>query len=126
MHWFTLAIVVTLAVVFVCSMMEAMIFSTTIAEIEALKRSHPRTGGILETLKLKLDETISTILTLNTIATAFGSALIGAIGAHLFTERVLAGVMAGFGAVLLVGSEVIPKNVGVAYRQRLQPAFRRS
>jgi CBS domain containing-hemolysin-like protein len=125
MQWFILASTVTLIVVFVCSMMEAMIFSTTVAEIEALKRSAPRAGEILETLKLKMDETISTILTLNTIATALGSALIGAIGANLFAGKTLAIVMASFGAVLLVCSEVIPKNLGVAYRKSLQPTLAR-
>lgn len=105
--------------------MEAMIFSTTVAEIESLKRSAPRIGEVLETLKLKMDETISTILTLNTVATALGSALIGAIGAHLFSEHILALVMAGFGTVLLICSEVIPKTVGVAYRRSLQPSLAR-
>jgi CBS domain containing-hemolysin-like protein len=125
MLWLILAITVTLIVVFVCSMMEAMIFSTTVAEIEALKRSQPRTGEILETLKLKLDETISSILTVNTIATALGSAVIGAIGAHLFPEQILAIVMVGYGVSLLVIAEVIPKTLGVVSRRSLQPALAR-
>jgi CBS domain containing-hemolysin-like protein len=123
MHWFILAISITLVVVFVCSMMEAMIFSTTVAEIESLKRTIPRTGEILETMKMKLDETISTILTLNTIATALGSAVIGAVGAHLFPERILAIVMISYGAVLLVLAEVIPKTLGVVSRKSLQPVL---
>jgi CBS domain containing-hemolysin-like protein len=123
MQWFILAIAITLVVVFVCSMMEAMIFSTTVAEIESLKRSLPRIGGILETMKLKLDETISTILTVNTIATALGSAVIGAIGAHLFTEQILAVVMVSYGAALLVLAEVIPKTLGVVSRKSLQPSL---
>ncbi len=123
MHWFILAITLTLMVVFVCSMTEAMIFSTTVAEIESLKRSLPRIGGLLESLKLKLDETISTILTVNTIATALGSAVIGAIGAHLFTEHILAIIMLGYGATLLVVAEVIPKTLGVVARKSLQPSL---
>ena len=125
MLWFILAIVITLVVVFVCSMMEAMIFSTTVAEIESLKRSAPRIGEILETLKIKMDETISTILTVNTIATALGSAVIGAIGAHIFSEQILAIVMIGYGVTLLVIAEVIPKTLGVVSRKTLQPALSR-
>jgi len=123
MHWFILSITVTLVVVFICSMMESMIFSTTVAEVEALKRSSPRLGEILESLKLKVDETISTILTVNTIATALGSAVIGAIGAHLFPEQILFVVMLGYGTVLLVFAEVIPKTLGVVSRKTLQPAL---
>jgi len=125
MLWFILAIIITLIVVFVCSMMEAMIFSTTVAEIESLKRSVPRIGETLETLKIKMDETISTILTVNTIATALGSAVIGAIGAHLFSEQILAVVMVGYGVTLLVIAEVIPKTLGVVSRKTLQPALSR-
>jgi len=123
MHWFILAISLTLIVVFVCSVMESMIFSTTVAEIESLKRSSPRIGEMLESLKLKVDETISTILTVNTIATALGSAVIGALGAHLFTEQILAIVMLGYGIVLLVFAEVIPKTLGVVSRKTLQPTL---
>lgn len=123
MQWFIFAVSVTLVLVFFCSMLEAMIFSTTVAEVEALKRSAPHTGEHLEKLKLRMDETISTILTVNTIATALGSALIGAIGAHIFDEHVLAFVMAAFGTVLLIGSEVLPKTVGVTYRKSLQPVM---
>lgn len=125
MQWFILAVSVTLAVVFFCSLLEAMIFSTTVAEIEALKRSAPRLGNILEQLKHNVDETISSILTLNTIATAFGSALVGALGASLFSQHELAIVMACFGAVLLVCSEVIPKTVGVVHRKSLLPILTR-
>ncbi len=125
MTWFILAITLTLVVVFLCSMMEAMIFSTTVAEIESLKRTSPRLGEILEMLKIKMDETISTILTLNTIATALGSAVIGAIGAHIFTEQILAIVMLGYGVVLLIFAEVIPKTLGVVSRKALQPILAR-
>lgn len=125
MQWFILAVTITLVLVFFCSMLEAMIFSTTVADIEALKRSSPHTGERLEKLKLRMDETISTILTVNTIAMALGSALIGAIGAHTFDEHELAIVMPVFGIVLLVCSEVIPKTVGSTHRKSLQPAMTR-
>jgi len=120
MQWLILAIVATLAVSFICSLMEAMILSTTVTEVEALKRDHPKSGNVLEKLKLGMEETISTILTLATIANALGSATIGALGAHLFSERMLALVMVGFGTTLLICSEVLPKNLGVVYRRTLQ------
>ena len=81
MSWLILAIVVTLTVSFVCSLFEALVLSTTTAEIEALKKSRPRRGQRLEAIKQELDKTISTILTLNTIANGLGSVVIGALGA---------------------------------------------
>ncbi len=118
---FILAVTFTLGVSAFCSVMEAMILSTTSTEIEALKKSRPRPGHLLETLKEGINETISTILTVNTVANTLGSILIGWITAREFGE-VWVGVVAGgmtFG--ILVFAEIIPKNVGVAYRVRLQP-----
>jgi len=121
MLWLILAIVVTLSVSFVCSLFEAIALSTTTAEIEALKKSHPRRGQRLETIRHELDETISAILTLNTIANSLGSVGIGVLGAHLLDDRELAVLTVCFGVVLLVAAEVLPKNLGVVHRRRLQP-----
>lgn len=121
MHWLILAIALTLGLSFVCSLLEALVLSTTVAEIEALKKTRPRRGQRLETIKHELDETISAILTLNTMANGLGSVVIGALSAHLFGSRILAVITVAFGVVLLVGAEVLPKNIGVVYRRQLQP-----
>src|SRR4051812_396557 len=121
MFWLFLAIAVTLTIAFVCSLLEALVLSTTTAEIEALKKSRPRRGQLLEIVKQELDETISAILTLNTIANGLGSVVIGALGAHLFGDRMLVVITLAFGTVLLIGAEVLPKNIGVVYRRALQP-----
>jgi hypothetical protein len=121
MYWLIFAIGVTLVISFVCSLFEALVLSTTVAEIEALKKSRPRRGAKLETIKHQLDETISAILTLNTAANGIGSVVIGAIGAHLFGERTLVFITAAFGITLLVAAEVLPKTMGVVYRRALQP-----
>jgi CBS domain containing-hemolysin-like protein len=118
-----LAIAATLVFSFLCSLLEALVLSTTIAEIEALKKSAPRRGELLELIKHELDATISSILTLNTIANSLGSVMVGAIASNVFGDRksVLVGVTIGFGVTLLVFGEVMPKTVGVVYRRALQP-----
>jgi len=121
MHWLILAIVLTLAVSFVCSLCEAIVLSTTVAEIESLKKSLPRRGQYFETIRVELDQTISAILTLNTVANGVGSVIIGALCSHLFGDRALFIVTPLFAVILLTCSEVLPKNFGVAYRRRLLP-----
>ena len=79
MFWLVLAISLTLGVSFLCSLLEAVMLGTSIVEIEGLKRSHPRLGAVLEGLKGRIDETISTILTLNTVANGLGSVAVGAL-----------------------------------------------
>jgi CBS domain containing-hemolysin-like protein len=117
------AIALTLGISFVCSLFEAVVLSTTVAEIEALKKSRPVRGRLFETIKTELDETISAILSLNTLANGVGSMIVGLQAGHLFgASRATTGAFViGFAIVLFTGSEVLPKNVGVAYRRALQP-----
>ena len=62
-----LAIVVTISLSALCSLFEAMILSTTAAEIEALKNVSPLRGALLERFKTETAETSSAILSLNTL-----------------------------------------------------------
>jgi CBS domain containing-hemolysin-like protein len=118
-----LAIALTCTISFVCSLSEAMILSTTVSELEALKKKRPRRGAALERLKTRLEETTATILTLNTIANTLGSVLIGGLAMREHGQAVL-GVVAGVMTLLiLVCCEIIPKNLGVSYRRALQPVL---
>jgi CBS domain containing-hemolysin-like protein len=118
---FILAILFTLGVSFCCSFLEAMVLSTTVTEIESLKRSRPRVGELWENHKANLEDTISTILTLNTIANTLGSIIVGGLAIKLFGEAILGIVSAAMTFGILVFSEVIPKNLGVVYRVPMQP-----
>ena len=121
MQWLVLTILLTLGLSFMCSMLEAIVLTTTVTEIERLKKSRPRRGQRLEIIKHELDATISAILTLNTIANTLGSMLIGSLAATLFNE-VVVGILSGLLTLaVLVFSEVLPKSLGVAYRKTLQP-----
>lgn len=121
MFWFTCAVIFTLGVSFWCSMLEAMILSTTTAEVEGLKRAHPPRGRLLEEFRHSLDDTISTILTLNTIANTLGATMIGWLGAQVFGDSAVGLISGLLTLAILIISEVIPKNLGVIYRRSLQP-----
>lgn len=114
-----LAFSFTLGVSAVCSLLEALILSTTSAEIEGLKQRSPRRGAMLQDFKEGMNETSSAILTLNTVANTAGAAWVGAIAEGLALKVLLvSGVLV---VSILVFSEVVPKNLGVAYRRQLQP-----
>jgi len=121
MPWLFLTVAVTVGLSFFCSLFEAIILSTTVAEIESLKKARPRRGRMLESLKVGIDDTISAVLTLNTVANGLGSVVIGALGAQLLSRSALVVVSAAYGALLLLGSEVLPKNLGIGHRRLLQP-----
>ncbi|MCF7686684.1 MAG: hemolysin family protein [Cephaloticoccus sp.] len=121
MHWLIFAIVFTLGISFFCSLFEALVLSTTVSDIETLKKLRPRRGALLEELKKNLEETISAILTLNTVANTLGSVIIGGLTTRLFGDAVLGVLSAGLTLAILIFSEVLPKNLGVVYRRQLQP-----
>ena len=114
------AVAFTLAVSFFCSLLEAMFLSTTTAEVEALKERNPRRGKLFEDSRDHMEETISSILTLNTIANTLGAVIVGGIATRLFGDASLGLVSAMMTLGILVISEVIPKNLGVVYRTNLQ------
>jgi len=118
---FVVALLFTLGVSAFCSVLEALILSTSTAEIEDLKNRSPRKGNLLEKHKMEIEETISTILTLNTIANTAGATAVGALAAKLFDQSLIGFIMGGLTLGILIFSEVIPKNIGVAYRRPLQP-----
>ncbi len=116
-----IAIFLTCGASFICSLWEAMLLSTTVGEIEALKNARPKRGLALERLKTRLDETSAAILTLNTIANTLGSVVVGGLATRLYGSTAIGFVSAGMTVGILVFSEVIPKNLGVVHRRKLQP-----
>ncbi|EDY83005.1 CBS domain pair protein [Verrucomicrobiia bacterium DG1235] len=117
---FAAAVAFTISVSFICSMLEALILSTTTADIESLKKRNPKKGELLESHKTELSDTISAILTLNTIANTAGSALVGALATQIWGSTVLGWVTGLLTLSILIFSEIIPKNLGVTYRVQLQ------
>lgn len=120
---FILAIAFTVCVSALCSVLEAMILSTTTAEIEGLKKAHPERGKKLEKHKLGLEETSSAILSLNTIANTLGATMVGGLAVQIwpYDSNILLKISILMAASILFFSEIIPKNVGVLYRPTLQP-----
>ena len=120
---FLLAIAFTIGISALCSVLEAMILSTTTAEIEGLKKVYPNRGKKLEKYKIGLEETSSAILSLNTIANTLGATMVGGLAVQIwpFDSNILIKISIIMAVSILFFSEIIPKNVGVLYRPALQP-----
>jgi CBS domain containing-hemolysin-like protein len=109
-----------LFVSFVCSMLEAVLLSSTNSYIETLSRDEH--GDIIDTiknLKSNIDRPISSILTFNTFAHTMGAAGVGAQAQLLFGSDFQA--IAAFVLTLLIlyFAEIIPKTFGALYWKRL-------
>jgi CBS domain containing-hemolysin-like protein len=103
-----------------CSVLEALILSTTVADIEALKRDHLKHGEMLERFKINIEETSSAILSLNTIVNTLGAIIAGGLATEHWGQNALGYFSIVFTFVVLFFSEILPKNIGILYRKRLQ------
>ncbi|MDR2735669.1 MAG: CNNM domain-containing protein [Puniceicoccales bacterium] len=113
-------ILITLLLSGICSLLEAVIFSTDQVEVEALKKKHSRIGRWLEDSKDNIEETSSAILILNTVANTFGAVVAGGMASRIFGEDKLWLFSLAMTVVILTISEILPKNIGIAYRRKLQ------
>jgi CBS domain containing-hemolysin-like protein len=121
-----LIVLVALSVSFVCSILEATLLS---ARLPALldRRDHGDTGAalLIEIKQQGIDDAISAILILNTIAHTIGAALAGAQAAVVFGDHWV-GVFSGILTLLvLVATEIVPKTLGTTYASQLAGAVAR-
>lgn len=115
----SITILLTLSISFLCSLLEAVLLSASISEIEALKKENLHKGHMIEYFKDDIEETSSAILALNTIANTLGSVIIGGLALELFGEKSLLLVSIGMTLSILLFSEILPKNIGVIYSAAL-------
>lgn len=103
-----------------CSLLEAMILSTTIGEIKKLKTNYPIQGNLLEDFKLNIEKTSSAILALNTIVNTIGAITIGGLVTQFLDENHTIYFSSAMTIVILIFAEILPKNIGILYRPMLQ------
>lgn len=116
-----LLIVLSAALSFLCSLLEAVILSTTHAYIAVEEKRGRRFARILQKLKDNMNRPLSAILTINTLANTAGGAAVGAQVHKLYGEKYLATISAITTMVVLVLGEFIPKVLGSAHWKALAP-----
>lgn len=109
-----------LSISFVCSILEAALLSARLPDLMARRDRGERGPALLLGLRQeRLDDSISAILILNTVAHTIGAATAGAQAAVVFGDRWV-GVFSGLLTLLvLVGTEIVPKTLGTSYASLL-------
>lgn len=115
----TVALAITVSAI--CSLLEAALYSVPSSHIAVMQKEGLAAGHILQRLKGNISKPITAVLTLNTVANTMGAAVAGATAASLFGEHSLGWFSAGFTLLILIGAEIIPKTIGVAYSRQLAP-----
>jgi len=104
-----------------CSLCEAVLYSISTIQVEMLKKSGHSSANLLQNLRADIDEPITAILTLNTIANTVGAAIAGAAAVKLFGDENLIWFSGSFTLAILLLAEIIPKTLGVSFAIRLAP-----
>ncbi len=116
-----LYVLLALGISFLCSVLEAVLLSTSPSYVEVLVERGYRAGKLMQKHKQDVERRISAILTLNTIAHTVGAAGAGAQAAALFGNQYIGLISAILTLLILVLSEIIPKTLGAVYWKRLTP-----
>jgi CBS domain containing-hemolysin-like protein len=112
-------LVMTIFVSFVCSVLEAVLLSTTPTYIQSLYKTDPQSAKVVDDLKSDIDKAVSSILILNTIAHTVGAIGVGAQGLKVLGDEYQAMISVLFTLAILYFSEIIPKTIGATYWQAL-------
>ncbi|MDH5804015.1 MAG: hemolysin family protein [Gemmatimonadota bacterium] len=108
-----------LSISFICSVLEAVLFSISHSFVGVLKEDGDRVGVWLSHMREHMDEPIAAILTLNTIGHTVGAAMGGAVALRVFGDKWIALFSAVLTFAILIFSEIIPKTLGARYWKQL-------
>lgn len=113
----------TLAVSFLCSILEGALYSVTPAQLAVLEEHGTFGARRFARFRLAIDEPIAAILTVNTIAHTVGSLWCGALAQATWDDFYVGVFTAAFTFAVLAFSEIVPKSLGVRYGLQLVPVL---
>lgn len=110
-----LYLVIAIGVSFLCSILEAVLLSITPSYVQQVQAQRPGAGKRLESIKANLDESLSSILILNTFAHTMGAAGVGSQALQVFGEEWETLIAVLLTLAILYFSEIIPKTLGATF-----------
>jgi CBS domain containing-hemolysin-like protein len=114
-------VILSIAVSFICSILEAALLSITPSYIAQQKLTRPKLYEKLNILKERIDQPLAAILTLNTVAHTVGATGVGAQVTVVFGDGYLGIASAIMTMLILIFSEILPKTIGARYWPSLVP-----
>ncbi|MDX2506024.1 MAG: DUF21 domain-containing protein, partial [Gammaproteobacteria bacterium] len=110
---------IAIGISFLCSVLEAVLLSITPGYVEQVKTTSPLSGKLLENARTKLDESLSSILILNTFAHTMGAAGVGSQAVRIFGDKWETLIAVLLTLAILYFSEIIPKTLGATFWRTL-------
>jgi len=119
-----LVISATIAVVvsFLCSLAEALLLGLNPLTLNRLQNTRPRAADSWRRLKRNVARPITAVLVLNTVAHTGGATVAGGAFAEIYGEHNIWIFSVLFTLIILFGTEILPKIIGVTFRNHLAPS----
>lgn len=118
-------VVVTIGISAMCSLYEAVLYSTRMGllESEAAGKERPEAARRMIEMKGNIGVPIAAILILNTLAHTVGATLSGMVATEVMSPHAVTIFSIIFTLGILLLSEIAPKTVGAVYWRKLWPAI---
>ncbi len=113
---------IAIIVSFLCSLAEALLLSLNPLTLNRLQVKNPHSADAWRRLKRNIAHPITAILVLNTVAHTGGATVAGGAFADLYGREHIWIFSVLFTVVILLGTEILPKIIGVTFRKQLAPA----
>lgn len=113
----TIAIVVS----FLCSLAEALLLSLNPLTLNRLQAKHPHAADSWKRLKRNIAHPITAILVLNTVSHTGGATIAGGAFSKIYGDHNIWIFSILFTIIILFGTEILPKIIGVTFRNQLAP-----
>lgn len=112
-------LVLAIGISFLCSILEAVLLSVTPTYIAQIKDKKPHGSKVLAKIKSRLDQSISSILILNTFAHTMGAAGVGGQAVRIYGDQWETLIALLLTLAILYFSEIIPKTIGATFWRQL-------
>jgi Mg2+/Co2+ transporter CorB len=108
-------LMIAIGVSFLCSVLEAVLLSITPSYLGQLAVERPRSGRLVNQVKDRLDQSLASILILNTFAHTMGAAGVGSQALQVFGPEWETLIAVLLTLAILYFSEIIPKTLGATF-----------
>jgi CBS domain containing-hemolysin-like protein len=112
---------IAIVVSFLCSLAESLLLSLNPLTLNRLQTERPRAAQAWRRLKQNIARPITAILVLNTVAHTGGATVAGGAFAEIYGEHNIWIFSVLFTVIILFGTEILPKILGVSFRNQLAP-----
>ncbi len=116
-------VLVTMAISFLCSLLEACLMSLSLADIAKLTERRHVLGAIWKKFRDNIQKPIASILVINTLATTVGAALSGTRFSNFFGPKWVWLYSVVFAMMMIQWSEILPKTLGYRHNRFVATVF---